>query len=91
MRRAALFALTLAPAPAAASSGDAWEEFRTMVRDTCLAQIEMGGTIEIEVNPFGSQTYGAAIVTVTSDGEGVQRMICIVDKATGAAELTVPY
>lgn len=88
--RAALCLLLLAT-PAAASSGDEWEKFRQMVEEACLAQIEQGGEVQIEVNPFGSASYGVAIVTVTSGGEGTDRMACVVDKATGEAELTAPF
>lgn len=85
-------ALLLAALPVAASadSPDAWEEFRTTVATTCEALVQDPGTVTVEVNPFGSQSYGAAIVTVTAD-YGTDRMICIYDKATGAAELTAAF
>lgn len=87
----ATLAFLLLAAPALASGEDEWQQFRQMVMDRCLAQIEQGGEISVEVNPFGSASYGVAIVTVTSGGEGTDRMACIVDKATGAAELTAPF
>jgi hypothetical protein len=88
---AVLATLCTAGTPALASSDDAWEQFRADVQAACLAMLEEPGTIEIEVNPFGSQSYGAAIVTVTSDGMGTDRMLCIYDKQTGAAEITTPF
>lgn len=89
--RATLAPLLLLATPALASGEDEWRKFREAVADACLAQIEQGGDITIEVNPFGSARYGVAIVTVTSGGEGSDRMACIVDKATGEAELTAPF
>jgi hypothetical protein len=86
-----LAALALYAAPATASSEDAWIAFRAEVEAACMAILEEPGEIVVEVNPFGSQTYGAAIVTVTSQGMGTDRMICVYDKATKAAELTAPF
>jgi len=78
------------PVPAAASSDDAWAAFRDSVRSACLALVAPGTTPEIEVNPFGSDSYGAANVTVAT-AAGTDRMICIFDKRTGRAELTAPF
>ena len=49
------------------------------------------GTIVVEVNPFESQSFGAAIVTGASEGMGTDRMICISDKVTKVAELTASF
>ena len=76
--------------PAAADSPDAWETFRAEVAAACTALVTQDGTVTVEVNPFGSENYGAAVVTVTADW-GSDRMICIFDKATRAAELTAPF
>ncbi len=76
--------------PAAADSPDGWDAFRAEVEAACAALVTGPGTIAVEVNPFGSETYGAAIVTVTADW-GTDRMICIFDKTTRAAELTAPF
>jgi hypothetical protein len=48
------------------------------------------GTVSVEVNPFGSESFGAAIVTVTAEW-GSDRMICIFDKASRKAELTAAF
>lgn len=74
-------------APAFASSEEAWETFRIQVQDACLALAEPES--RVEVSPFGSQSYGAALV-ITKTAEGEERSICIWSKATGAAELTAP-
>ena len=47
--------------------------------------------IAIEVNPFGSESYGVALVTVSFPAGGADRMICVMDKKTGAAELSAPF
>jgi hypothetical protein len=88
MRHAIL--LTLIALPAAADSPAAWDEWRREVALACEALVQDPGTITTEVNPFGSESYGAAIVTVTAS-YGTDRMICIFDKVTRTAELTQPF
>lgn len=87
----AIMAIT-APVSAYASSDEAWEEFRAEVRDACEAATGApeNAEVAIEVNPFGSEHYGAAVVTVTQ-AAGEDRMICIFDKAKKGAELTAPF
>ena len=82
--------LVLIANPALGSSEEAWEAFRVMVQTTCAALIEDPGRVTVEVSPFGSESYGAALITVTA-GTGTDRMICIVDKVTGRTELTAPF
>jgi hypothetical protein len=84
------FLLCMLGLPAAADSAGAWEAFRAEVAAACTALVTQEGTITVDVNPFGSESYGAAIVTVTADW-GSDRMICIFDKASRAAELTAPF
>lgn len=95
MRHFCLIAAAIAGLPCAglASSEEAWEEFRAQVRAACLALVEApeDAEIGIEVNPFGSDHYGAAIVSVTPAGGAAERMICIRAKTGGAAELTAPF
>lgn len=89
----ATFAAALLPVVASASSDDAWEEFRLQIEESCRALVDEGAaeSAAIEVNPFGSEHFGAAIVTLPGpDGQG-DRMICIYDKQTGATELTGPF
>ena len=76
------------PMTAQASSEEAWEAFRSDVDRSCRALVEApaSASVTVEVNPFGSDSYGAALVTV-----GPDRMICIYDKAAGTAELTAPF
>lgn len=76
---------------AKASDDAAWAEFRSKVEEACRAQLgEVEGEAQILVNPFGSESYGAAVVSVASTS-GTDRMICIFDKASGIAELTAPF
>lgn len=82
--------LALIASPALASSPDAWEEFRQMVQTACAALVQDEGTVTVEVNPFGSESFGAALVSVATD-QTTERMICVVDKVTSKAELTGPF
>lgn len=70
-----------------ASSGDAWEEFRAEVKAACTALAPSGGALLVEVSPFGSESYGAAIVYQLTEA-GLDRYLCIFDKQTQKAELT---
>ena len=87
---AAFFAVAALATPSFASSDDAWEDFRHEVAAACTALVQDRGEVAVEVNPFGSESYGAAIVTLTSDA-GSDRMICVFDKETRQAELTAPF
>jgi hypothetical protein len=89
MRHLALLAVLLA-APAHASTEEAWAEMRADIAAKCRALLPREATAAIEVNPFGSESYGAAVVT-RQEGDGVERMVCIYDKRTQAAELTTPF
>lgn len=82
--------LAVIAGPALASSPDAWEELRKMVHSACAALVQDPGEVTIEVNPFGSESFGAALVSVAYP-QATDRMICIVDKVTGMAELTAPF
>ena len=81
--------------PAFASSDEAWAEFRADVQAKCLAlQSATGsrGDTVIEVNRFGSDRFGAALLTTTlPEAGGVERVVCIYDKQAKTAELTAPF
>ncbi|MGF9760744.1 hypothetical protein AAII07_36715 [Microvirga sp. 0TCS3.31] len=77
-------------APASASSGDAWQAMRGKLRTGCASKATaIGlGRIEINVDPFGSQSYGIAIVTKCGAGRKQNvSYVCIMDKKTGAVEM----
>ncbi|MDQ1899115.1 hypothetical protein RAH32_01450 [Paracoccus sp. WLY502] len=80
------------PGVVLASSEEAWDDFRASVENTCVAAISAPETasVTIEVNPFGSESYGAALVTVGNQ-TGQDRMVCIFDKRTQAVEITAPF
>ena len=82
--------LALAATPALADSEASWEAFRAEVDAACRALVEDAGEVGVEVNPFGSESYGAALVTLTTE-YGTDRMACILDKATREAEITGPF
>ncbi|MDO5529910.1 MAG: hypothetical protein Q4F71_10950 [Paracoccus sp. (in: a-proteobacteria)] len=87
-------ALLLTASAAAASTEAEWEKFRSEVETACAALVDAPDYTEtkIEVNPFGSESYGAALVSVHYPGEaGTDRMICIYDKESASAELTAPF
>lgn len=72
-----------------ASSPAAWDEFRqkveTSCRDAAEGRMDVGA---IRIDPFGTQSYGVAILTEAGSGGGER--VCVVDKQTGAAELSEP-
>ncbi|KGF70564.1 hypothetical protein LL06_04800 [Hoeflea sp. BAL378] len=76
-------------APAAASSGDAWAEFAEKVRTQCLeAAAPVLETAEAVVDPFGSESFGLAVLTgKAKGGDAAVSYICVMDKQTGAVEL----
>jgi hypothetical protein len=77
-------------APVSASSGDAWQAMRDKLRTGCLSKATaMGlGRIAININPFGSQSYGIAVLTKRG-GDRKQNVayVCVMDKKTGAFEI----
>jgi hypothetical protein len=82
--RFALIALLLSATPALSSSDEAWTEFRAQVEAACRALATPDA--DIDVNPFGSESYGVALVTMDQD-----RAVCIYDKVAQTAELTAPF
>ena len=74
---------------AIASSGDAWDEFAMDVAAKCTALAK--GRIEqpkVVVDPFGTESYGVAILTGKAVGADAQvSSICVYDKKSQAAEI----
>lgn len=87
MATAALFGLGIDGS--AASSPQAWEEFRRDVESACRAASETHlGDAQIVVDPFGSQSYGLALLTGPSLEDGSpQSLICVYDKASRTVEV----
>ena len=80
----------LAASPAWSSSEEAWEAFRADVLAKCQALVPGAEAASVEVNPFGSESYGAAMVTIPGPS-GDERSVCIYDKRSQTAELTAPF
>ncbi len=74
---------------ASAATEDAWEAFRADVSAQCLAAgAELFETVDIIVDPFGSPSYGMALLRGKARGANVTIMaICVYDKATQTAEI----
>lgn len=86
---AAVAAIALTATTAAfASSGDAWAEFAAEVETGCLAATEGVFTEPTAVvDPFGSESYGLAIVSGTFPSGGAGSIVCVFNKQTKAVEI----
>jgi hypothetical protein len=88
MSRAVFAALLLATTPALASSEDAWKAFRENVQTSCAKAV--AGRLEdakIDVDPFGSESYGVAIARgVSTDAKAPRAIVCIFGKRSKAVE-----
>ena len=85
----AFIATVTATSPVLAASPDAWDVFRKEVGAACIAAaaplIENG---KADVDPFGSESYGLALVHGKAKGADAEiRAICVFDKKTKAVEI----
>jgi hypothetical protein len=90
MKRVALAtALAVFTWPAAAATPDAWEAFREEVEAACLeAAKPLFETAVADVDPFGSETYGLALVRGKAKGADAEiRAICVFDKTSKKVEI----
>lgn len=71
---------------AQASSGDAWDEFRANVAESCRSALNLDPDAEILVEAFGSESFGFAV----AEGEEGP-MVCVYDKQTGATEIGTQF
>ncbi|MDE2445973.1 MAG: hypothetical protein KGO94_07330 [Alphaproteobacteria bacterium] len=79
--------LILGRESALASSEEAWQELANQVKKKCLAETSKSLTNpEIVVDPYGSESYGLAIVSGEASGTKVS-YICLLDKASGRVEI----
>lgn len=73
-----------------ASSSDAWEELQQDVEKACLRASD--GVLEvkrIQVDPYGSESYGFAVLFGVEAGTSTDRLIvCAYDKASETAEIS---
>lgn len=74
---------------ALAANDAAWEEFRNEVAAKCLvAGEELFEAAVAEVDPFGSEHYGLALLHGKARGAEVEiRAICVFDKRSKAVEI----
>ncbi len=75
---------------ALAATEDAWEAFRADVEVKCLAAAsELFASATAEVDPFGSESYGLALISGPARGaeETTIRAICVYDKAAETVEI----
>jgi hypothetical protein len=77
--------LSILAGAALASSGHARDQFRVDAGAPCLVLVQGPRTATVGGNPFGSDSCGVALVTLSS-GAAMGRMICIRDKARQTAE-----
>lgn len=89
--RLPILMLLLSASPVLASTDEAWAEFQANVEKACTALAPAGDETAIEVNPFGSESYGAALLITTTEGDMADRYVCIYDKKSGKAELSAPF
>lgn len=83
-----LLLLALSGTHAVGSSDAAWTEFRQTLRNACVAHAATRFTVgDVRIDPFGSQSYGVAVITDAGKGE---EHVCVYDKASGASELSGP-
>lgn len=75
---------------AQASGADAWKEFQQDVEMACLkASSGVLDVKRIQVDPYGSETYGFAIMSGFAAGTSTQRLVvCAYDKVSRAAEVS---
>lgn len=81
------FAL-LGALPAFAASDDAWAEFAAKVEQSCITAT--GGMLEdakAVVDPFGSESYGLAIVTGTVATAKPAAIVCVFDKQAETVQI----
>ena len=92
MVRLLTISLSLLPVLAShAASPEAWEEFRADVERVCLALAPSLDQPKVVVNPFGTESYGVAMLIGGEQGGGTETYACIYDKKTRRAELSGPF
>ncbi len=75
---------------ASAASDAAWEEFRADVSEKCLeASEDLFAEASATVDPFGSDSYGMALIEGPAKGAEETRIsaICVYDKESMEVEL----
>ena len=89
LRSVAIAAIALCTIGTAyASSDDAWAEFQAEVEAGCIAAAAplLSNALAI-VDPFGSESYGFAVVTGETSVGTIMSAICVMNKQTRAFEI----
>lgn len=75
--------------PALAAAPDAWEAFSKEVETACLeAARPLFAAAVADVDPFGSESYGLALVHGKAKGADADiRAICVFDKRTKEVQI----
>jgi hypothetical protein len=88
MKFVAVVSLLVGASPALAASGDAWAEFAKEVEQGCVAATsEIIKDGQVVVDPFGSETYGMALVSGEVSPGVAKTIVCVFDKKTKAVEI----
>ncbi|SFZ83488.1 hypothetical protein SAMN02983003_1675 [Devosia enhydra] len=76
--------------PLQASSDGAWAEFEQDVQQACLsAALGTLAVTSIQVDPYGSESYGFALMVGLEAGTANERqVVCAYDKASQNAEIS---
>lgn len=81
--------LVVLSTPAWATSDAEWDAFQAEVAAACLALPNAPRNAAVQVSPFGSESYGTAMVTSITDGV-MEQQICVFDKTSRVAEIASP-
>lgn len=83
-----LVPLMLLAGPAFGSSDDAWAAFAAEVENACLGAVgnSMSDASAV-VDPFGSESYGLAIVSGQVAEDRVASVICVLEKESRAVQI----
>ncbi len=86
---AALAIVTALATPAAASSDEAWAAFQDEVSAACLeAAAPQFASATARVDPYGSESYGLALVSGKAKGADAEiAVICVYDKQAKTVEV----
>lgn len=86
----ALAAVICVTQPVHASSANAWEEFQKDVKAACLrASASVIGVTSIQVDPYGSESYGFAVIFGVEKSSSKESIIaCAYDKRSEVAEIS---
>jgi hypothetical protein len=93
MKLAAFLAIAaIVASPAFASSDDAWAEFALEVETACFdATAQIFIRSHAAVDPFGSESFGLALVSGETDAGEWKNIICVYDKQTGKVEIGTEF